>query len=163
MHSEPAEISPLEPADAEAAIAVVRASFAAHVAPDYGQDGRDLFEQVVTAEYLRSLPRRRGFTLVAKTDGRIVGMIAFRDGNHVTLFFVLPSHQGRGIGRQLFDAAVLRLRRTAPATEKLEVHSSPIAVPVYRALGFSATGPEAVEGGIRFVPMERLLTFAGPE
>jgi GNAT superfamily N-acetyltransferase len=163
MPSNPVEVSPLEAGEAEAAMAVVRASFAAHVAPDYAQDGRDLFAQVVTAEYLRSLPRRGGFTLVAKAEGRIVGMIAFRDGNHITLFFVLPECQGRGIGRRLFDASVLRVRRTLPTATTLEVHSSPIAVPVYQALGFSATGPEAVEGGIRFVPMQRPLAFGGTE
>jgi hypothetical protein len=30
-------------------------------------------------------------------------------------------------------------------------------VPVYEALGFSVTGPEKVEDGIRCIPMERLL------
>jgi GNAT superfamily N-acetyltransferase len=149
------DVSPLEPTEAESALAVVSQSFAAQVAPDYVQEGRDLFAQVVTAAYLRSLPYRRGFTLVAKTGGRIVGVIAFRDGHHITLFFVLPEYQGRGVGRQLFDAAVNQLRTTSPGATKLEVHSSPIAVSIYRALGFTPVGPETVEGGIRFVPMER--------
>jgi hypothetical protein len=89
------ELSMLDPAEAEAAIAVVKESFAACVAPDYTQQGRDVFAQVVSADYLCSLPHRRGFTLVAKLAGRMVGMCAFRDGNHVTLFFVLPEFQGR--------------------------------------------------------------------
>jgi len=32
-----------------------------------------------------------------------------------------------------------------------------VAVPVYQALGFSTIGPEEVEGGIRYIPMERSL------
>jgi predicted GNAT family N-acyltransferase len=43
---------------------------------------------------------------------------------------------------------------------KLEVHSSPVAVSVYQALGFSVTAPERVDDGIRYIPMERLL---GPD
>jgi GNAT superfamily N-acetyltransferase len=151
------ELSLLNPAEADMAMAVVKESFDACVAPDYAQEGRDLFVQVVTAGYLCSLPNRQGFTLVAKLDGRMVGMCAFRDGHHVTLFFVLPECQGRGIGRRLFDTAVERVRRNVPGASKLEVHSSLVAVPVYQALGFSVTGPEKVEGGIRYVPMEHLF------
>jgi GNAT superfamily N-acetyltransferase len=107
----PCEIAVFDPGDGDATMAVVTSSFDAFVAPDYLPEGRDLFFRVVTADYLRSLPERRGFTLVARIDGNIVGMCAFRDGNHVTLFFVLPQFQGKGIGRQLFDAALVRLRK----------------------------------------------------
>jgi GNAT superfamily N-acetyltransferase len=151
------ELSLLNPFEAHAAIAVVRESFEASVAPDYSQQGRDLFTQVVTADYLCSLPCRQGFTFVAKVDGRMVGMCAIRDGHHVTLFFVLPQLQGRGIGRKLFYAAVERVRRDVSGATKLEVHSSPVAVPVYQALGFSVAGPESTDDGIRYIPMERVL------
>lgn len=151
------ELSELDPAEADAAMTVVRESFTACVAPDYAQQGRDVFAQVVTADYLRSLPQRRGFTIVAKLDGRMVGMCAFRDVHHITLFFVLPAFQGKGIGRKVFDAALARVRAHASGVTKLEVHSSPVAVPVYQALGFSVTGPERVEDGIRYIPMARKL------
>jgi GNAT superfamily N-acetyltransferase len=154
------EVSVLDPAEAGAAMAVVKESFDACVAPDYAQQGRDQFAQVVTADYLCSLPHRQGFTVVAKLDGRMVGVCAVRDGHHVTLFFVLPEFQGRGIGRRLFDSAVAQVRRNVSGTTKLEVHSSPVAVSVYQALGFSVTAPEKVDDGIRYIPMERLL---GPD
>jgi len=152
------ELSELNPAEADAVIVVVKKSFDACVAPDYDKQGRDLFVRIVTADYLRSLPPRQGFTLVAKLDRRIVGMCAFRDGHHVTLFFVLPEFQGQGIGKKLFDSAVERVQRNVPEVIKLEVHSSPVAVPVYQALGFAVTGPETVEDGIRYIPMEHLLS-----
>jgi len=138
-------------------MAVVTQSFAACVAPDYAQEGRDLFGRVVTADYLRSLPFRRGFTLVATVDQTIVGMCAFRDGHHVTLFFVLPDYQGSGIGRQLFEAALLHLRQTVPEATCVEVHSSPVAVPVYQALGFRALGAMREDHGIRYIPMAMAL------
>jgi hypothetical protein len=72
------ELELLNPAEADAALAVVKESFDVCVAPDYSQEGRELFARVVTADYLCSLPHRQGFTLVAKLDGRIVGMCAFR-------------------------------------------------------------------------------------
>jgi GNAT superfamily N-acetyltransferase len=151
------ELSELNLAEADAVIAVVRKSFDACVAPDYAQQGRDLFVRIVTADYLRSLPHRQGFTLVAKLDRRIVGMCAFRDGHHVTLFFVLQEFQGQGIGRKLFNSAVERIQRNVTGVIKLEVHSSPVAVPVYQALGFAVTGPETVNDGIRYLPMERSI------
>jgi len=95
-----------------------------------------------------------GFSDAEKTCSKGLGT---RDGHHVTLFFVLPAFQGRGIGRRLFDSAVERVRRTTSGATKLEVHSSPVAVPVYQALGFSVTGPETVGDGIRYIPMARLL------
>jgi hypothetical protein len=55
------ELSVLNPAEADAAMAVVKESFEACVAPDYAQQGRDLFAQVVTADYLCSLPHRQGW------------------------------------------------------------------------------------------------------
>jgi GNAT superfamily N-acetyltransferase len=151
------QLSLLEEADVDETLAVAKESFDMCVAPDYTEEGRELFARVVTGEYLLSLPNRRGFTLVAKLDGRTVGMCAFRDGHHITLFFVRPELRGQGIGRKLFDAAAERVRRTLPGTIKLEVHSSPVAVPVYEALGFRVTGPEKVEGGMRYVPMEQSL------
>lgn len=136
---------------------VVRRSFDASVAPGYSRQGRELFARVIDAEYLQSLPQRQGFTLVAKLDGRAVGMFAIRDVSHITLFFVVPEMHGRGIGRKLFAAGLERICRSEKPPGTLQVHSSPVAVPVYEALGFSATGPEAVEGGIRFIPMVRKL------
>jgi GNAT superfamily N-acetyltransferase len=151
------ELSLMEPAEVEATLAVVQRSFDASVAPDYAQEGRERFARVINTEYLQSLPHRQGFTLIAKQDGRAVGMFAIRDLSHITLFFVLPEMHGRGIGRKLFNAALERVLRNEPLPGKLQVHSSPFGVPIYEALGFSAIGPEEVEGGIRYIPMERLL------
>jgi GNAT superfamily N-acetyltransferase len=151
------QLSLLNEADVDETMAVVKESFDSCVAPDYTEAGRELFARVVTGEYLRSLPNRQGFTLVAKLGGRTVGMCALRDGHHITLFFVRPELHGQGIGRKLFDAAAERVRRKVPGVTKLQVHSSPVAVPVYEALGFEVTGPEEVEGGMRYVPMERSL------
>ena len=149
----------LDPSEAEAAMAVVTRSFDTCVGPDYAEEGRAMFARVVTAEYLRSLPYRRGFTLVARVDHAIVGMCAFRDVHHVTLFFVLPAYQGRGIGRRLFAAALAHLRAHVPQLARLEVHSSPIAIPVYKALGFRATGGMKEDNGIRYLPMEMPLDW----
>lgn len=66
---------------------------------------------------------------------------------------------------QLFCAAVEQVRQNVPGFTMLQVHSSPVAVPIYEALGSSVTGPEEVEGGMRYIPIELLLLkpFAHPE
>ncbi|MFZ5442093.1 MAG: GNAT family N-acetyltransferase [Myxococcota bacterium] len=147
----------LAPSEADAALALVLESFDAAVAPDYSAEGAALFRRVVTADYLRSLPARNGFTLVERDGERLVGLCAVRDHNHLTLFFVRPDAQGRGVGRRLFDAMLARVRRASPAARDLEVQSSPVAVPVYEALGFHRCGAELDEGGIRSIPMTRPL------
>ena len=156
------KVSLLDEADVDETMAVVKESFEACVAPDYTEEGRELFARAVTAEYLRSLPNRQGFILVAKLGCRTVGMCALRDGYHVTLFFVRPELHGQGIGRKLFAAATERVQRSVPGATKLEVRSSPVAVPIYEALGFSVTGPEQAEGGMRYVPMEKSLVIKLP-
>ncbi|MCC3447632.1 MAG: GNAT family N-acetyltransferase [Microcoleus sp. PH2017_29_MFU_D_A] len=43
--------------------------------------------------------------LVATWNGIVVGFIAFRRGNHLSLLFVRREFAGQGIGRELFNRA----------------------------------------------------------
>ena len=78
--------------------------------------------------------------------GRLVG-----DG--VTYFYVqdvavLPSHQGRGIGRALLQRLLDRVARTAPATAFVGLFSTEAAVGLYRGQGFT---PGDMTGMFRLV------------
>ena len=70
---------------------------------------------------------------VAEDGDRIIGLIA-RKGNELRTFYVDPAHQGRGIGRKLYE----RFKREAlkHGHTHVKVSSSPYAVPIYAALGF---------------------------
>ena len=80
-------------------------------------------------------------------------MIEVRDHDHISLFFVdAPFHQ-RGIGRELVHRALDICRRNRQDLQRIDVNSSPYAVPVYEKLGFRQAAPEQVKNGIRFIPM----------
>lgn len=136
-----------------AAFILVKSVFDEFVAPDYSEEGCDNFFRLVTPGYLEKLYARNGFVLGAFNDESIVGMIAIRDCNHISLFFVDCQFQKKGIGRSLFLAAVQIIE--SQSLTDMHVHSSPFAVPFYKSLGFTGVGPECIEGGIRYLPMIR--------
>ena len=87
---------------------------------------------------------------VAVEDGEVVGMAwlallerppspergARLDGDVQTVY-VLPSHRGRGVGSALVREVVEEARRRG--AQRVTVHSSTRAVPVYERLGFAST------------------------
>jgi GNAT superfamily N-acetyltransferase len=88
---------------------------------------------------------------VAVADGRVVGMTwlavvprvpsarAFdRASGDLQCAYVVPGRRGAGIGGRLIDAVVDRARERG--LERVTVHSSPRAVPVYERHGFASDG-----------------------
>ena len=70
-------------------------------------------------------------TLVYETDGRVLGFLALV-GNEVGAIFVLPEHQGRGIGRALMDHA----RSSRPFLELDVFEANTVGRRFYDAYGF---------------------------
>ena len=80
--------------------------------------------------------------------GELVGVLAMRKPQHISLFFVKEVWHRQGVGRLLFDA----MRRDY-ADQVFTVNSSSYAVEVYRHLGFVPTNTEQLTNGIRYTPM----------
>ena len=97
------------------------------------------------------------FVLLALADGDIVGMIEMRRHCHVSLLFVGPELQGKGIGGELLGIAVELCRTKDPQLRKVTVNSSPNALGAYARMGFAATGGEQNINGVRFIPMKKIL------
>ena len=110
-------------------------------APDYSPAGvTEFYNSIHDEQYLSRLRFFGAFV-----GDELAGVIATRSGGtHIALFFVDQKYQRRGVGRRLFQAV---------RQERMTVNSSPFAVPVYRKLGFRATGPEQSVNGLRFTPM----------
>ncbi len=144
------------PQDLDAASIVVRTTFLADVAPLYNPEGIQTFLSYAQADAWGSRHSQGHKTWIALEGERIVGVAHVRDGNHLSMLFVLPAHQRAGVGRALLDI----LRRENPDSE-FTVNSSPNAVSAYQRFGFEATGPETATSGIRFVPM-RLRALSKP-
>jgi GNAT superfamily N-acetyltransferase len=89
---------------------------------------------------------------VGEYQGRLAGVVAVRDGQHLFHLFVGAAFQRRGFAAQLW--AYAQQRATASGnTQGFTVNSTPYALPVYQRLGFVATGPEVQTRGIAYVPM----------
>ena len=85
-------------------------------------------------------------------NGKIIGMIATRQSNHISLLFVDKKYHRQGIARTLYKKLIEYAENDDYS--EISVHSSLYAVEMYKRLGFVATDTEQQKNGIRFVPMK---------
>ena len=145
----------IHPSETAAVSSLAREVFDQFVAPHYQTEGVAEFHRYASAGALSQRHKSGHITLVAEHSGELVGMLHLREPRHVSMLFVQSSRQRGGIARGLLAAA----SALAGDTDcEFTVSSSPNAVSAYERLGFRITGPEQCVHGIRFVPMQRLLT-----
>ena len=148
------DLSMMRPGEEGHVIDLVKAVFDAVVAPGYTQEGIDEFYRFANVASLSERSKTDHFTVLARKDRHLIGIIEIRDFSHVSMFFVGTEYQGRGVGRALFDEAVRRIEPEKRNIRELTVNSSLNAVPAYEKLGFAAQGAEQCVNGIIFVPMK---------
>ena len=113
-------------------------------APDYTEEGvKEFRKSIDDQEWIKS----REF-IGAFEDNELLGLIALKDFNHITLFFVDGKYHKKGIGKKLF-LRVCELNTSGFYT----VNSSPLAKQVYEHLGFVSTSEEQSINGLKFFPM----------
>ena len=83
----------------------------------------------------------------------LVGVIALRTGQHISLLFVRDKFHHLGIARKLVRVAVSSVAADDPAIRAVTVNSSPYAVGFYKKVGFVPQGEEKQADGIRFTTM----------
>ncbi len=131
---------------------LIERTFMAAVAPGYSPEGVEAFLRYAAPGALLHRaegPKHR--TLVAIDGDRAVGVVELREGRHISLMFVDPLYQGRGLGRQLLHR-VLSARQETQVAE-ITVNASPNAVSTYRRMGFRPAEPQRERDGILYVPM----------
>jgi predicted GNAT family N-acyltransferase len=87
----------------------------------------------------------------------LVGVVALRTGQHISLLFVRSRFHHLGIATRLMDVAVDAVLSENPAIRAVTVNASPYAVEFYHKYGFFDLGRERKENGIRFTPMKKML------
>lgn len=139
----------------EQASSLVWRVFTEFVAPGYSLEGIETFRKFIQpVEMNKSLESGRFFFLGFFDDERLVGVIAMRDFNHVSLLFVDKAYHCRGIAKELFKIAINKcIYRNSDLTE-ITVNSSPYAVNIYKKLGFYITSEETTKDGITYIPMK---------
>lgn len=89
---------------------------------------------------------------MAYAGAELAGVVAMRDNRHLFHLFVARALHGRGLARQLWNAAG-QAALEAGNTEGYTVNSSPSALPIYLRFGFVPTGPRVEQHGIAYIPM----------
>jgi GNAT superfamily N-acetyltransferase len=135
------------------AIDIVSSTFNEFVAPEFSAEGIDEFFKYADAAALAERSMSGHFTVVAKNNDKLIGIIEIRDYNHVSLFFVRRHFQKIGIGKTLLKKAVDICLENRPDLQTLTVNSSPNSVSAYEKMGFSRDDIEQCVNGIRFTPM----------
>ena len=114
-------------------------------APDYTKEGiKEFKDSINDPSFIGRMEIFGAF------DGEeLLGVIATREKNHISLFFVAEKHHKKGIGRALYNF-VCSLNPDAYFT----VNSSPSAKRVYEKFGFVDLSGEQCIKGIRFYRMK---------
>jgi GNAT superfamily N-acetyltransferase len=149
-------LRPATPSDAEQLAALILSHRALLTLDPEGHGAEQFFESVSERAVRGYLESDRYSYTVLEANGEILGFVAIRDQNHLFHMFVARKHQGKGVGRQLWESAL----RSATDNSNLlsfTVNSSPNAVPVYRRFGFTEASARVEVHGIAFIPMVREL------
>jgi GNAT superfamily N-acetyltransferase len=85
-------------------------------------------------------------------NDKIIGMIATKQSNHISLLFVDKEYHRQGIARSLYRKLIDYYAKNNDCSE-ISVNSSLYAVEAYKRLGVLVTDTEQQKNGIRFVPM----------
>lgn len=150
------EIREAKPDEWEDVMALAWRVFQKYEAKDYTEEGIRNFLDFISDNGLRKMFLIHEYHLWIALDGnQIIGLISMRGKHHISLLFVDDKYHKQGVGRALMERlwGFLRYRKEKICT----VNSSPYAVGFYHKLGFKDLGPEQVDGGIRFTPMQTEL------
>lgn len=134
----PAIFRPAVPADAPALMAIRRA-----VRQNAITDAR-LAALGIDAESVAAKMASTHAAFCAEVDGEVVGFsMADRTDASIWALFVLPEHEGRGIGRALLHLAVDALRADGHRRIVLSTDPDTRAEAFYRRGGWQAAGTNA--------------------
>lgn len=116
--------------------------------------GAEPFLDSITEQAVRGYISASNFSyLVAEIDDELVGVVALRDNTHLYHLFITQAHQGKGLGRSLWQSVKQAALRAGNGGQ-FTVNSSLNAVPVYERFGFIPSGPKFEKNGVAFVPMQ---------
>lgn len=136
------------------ALELVWEVFEKYDAPDYEEMGVATFRHFI--EYHNMVEKvsqgeMRFWGCYQNTD--LAGVIALREGQHISLLFVRERYHHLGMARKLMNVAVDAVMMEEPAIRAVTVNSSPYAVGFYKKMGFVPLGREKKADGIRFTSM----------
>lgn len=148
------QIRPAVKEEWESAMSLAWRTFQRFDAPDYSKRGIESFLDFISDTTLYKVFLNGGYKLfVAVENGEIIGLISLRETNHISLLFVEEKYHRRGVGRGLIQYAMDYLKQ-AEGLNWCTVNAAPYGKEFYHRLGFTDTGMETENDGIRYTPMK---------
>lgn len=125
-------------------------------APYFSKRGTDSFLSFLWGKRMREMLNDEEMIVWGcRCGSEIVGMLALRNGTHISLAFVNGKFHRQGIGRALFyEAEKYALSQEA---SEITVNASDYGIPFYKAMGFVPTDMQTEYDGIISTPMKKHL------
>lgn len=152
------QICRLNTSQLRTALELVWEVFDEYEASDYGEMGIKTFQHFI--EYHAMLEKMESGEMKfwgCYQNSYLVGVIAIRPVQHISLLFVRGQFHHLGVASRLVRMAISDIREDKPEIPYVTVNSSPYAVEFYKKIGFKPLGPEETRDGIRFTSMRRTL------
>lgn len=148
----------LEQRELLSAMHLVWEVFAENTAPLYSPEGVAEFQRFIKIDHITELYNRREMYFWGAYEGtELRGVGAMYQNGHISLLDVKTVYHHQGIGRALFEAMKQFSTKNLGLT-RLTVNSAPNAVDLYRSFGFYMNAQEQIQNGIRFVPMDYVIS-----
>jgi GNAT superfamily N-acetyltransferase len=145
--------------DAEAAVDVVRRSIIELCTADHSGDVDTLTKWLANKtpqHFLTWLANENNFCVIAVEHGEVLGVALVNRSGEISLFYLAPHVQRRGIGRVLH--ATLEEKARNWNLEKLHLNSTFVARHFYEALGYVPAGTAKSHFGVlHCYPYEKML------
>lgn len=146
-------IRAFEPRDAEDVSALIQRTMRESNSRDYPLGRLQPLIDYFSPEKVLRLGQER-VCLVAEAASRLIGTAAL-DGAELATFFVLPAHQGQGVGARLLAAIEAHARGLG--ITRLTVDASITGAAFYARMGYLRTGMERAGTAGLQIGMEKLL------
>jgi GNAT superfamily N-acetyltransferase len=148
-----------DPKDADMAVNVVRRSITQLCTADHHNDANTLATWLANKtpqNFLSWFANTNNFCVVAEANDRLLGVALLHRNGEISLFYVAPAAQRRGIGNALH--AAIEERANLWGLRKLHLESTALARPFYEGLGYQPVGAAKPRFGVlRCYPYEKTL------
>lgn len=152
------QLCKIAPGKLRDALELVWEVFEKYEAPDYEEMGIKTFRHFIEYSNMAEKVHQGEMTFWGcYLNNFLVGVIALREGQHISLLFVREQFHHLGIASRLIKMAVAHVEAMKPAIRAVTVNASPYAVGFYEKVGFQALGPEKTADGIRFTSMRLMF------
>lgn len=149
-------IRPLQSDGFAAAYELAWNTFTVSLSEHYTDEGRESFRSFLYSGDIEDMYMTGNFVMYGCfSDNELIGVGGLMKQCHISLLFVDPGYQRRGIGRLLAEKMISAA--DAFGCDSVTLNAAPDAVGFYKAIGFEETDMERISDGILYIPMKYSL------